>query len=71
MNMILLALGDIPAIQGVLQLAFNKDGHRLVHLVARHDAVERTRESFLGRFRHFVVAFSVRMVRTRAMSRRV
>lgn len=67
---ILLALDDILAIQRMLNLTFHEDRNRLLHLVADNRTLKGASQRLVF-LRHFVAAFSVRIVRTRAISRRV
>ena len=70
MSSIFLALDDILAIQRMLNFTFHEDRNSLLHLVADNDTLKGMSQR-LVLFRYFVAAFSVRIVRTRAISRRV
>src|SRR5215469_4637178 len=70
MRVVLLRLHDVLAVDRVLDATLDQDGDRLVHLVADDLADQRPLKRGFHAFVHFWFAFSVRTVRTRAMSRR-
>ena len=56
-SVILLALDDVLAVEGVLDATLDQNGHGLVHLVARNHTGEGAGELCSFSIRHFAAAF--------------